>query len=299
MLNRTILGVLMISITFPAWADVTGFTSRSEFEASIKPGYLFENFDNLAYGGLFAPSMRLEQQGFVATITASEDNLYSGSGNMSTNMHDAAIVITFSGEAVTAVGARFFPSDIHGYCRDGKMVITLDNGEPPIELEISDCTEFFGFTTDGSAISEISIQADKSRYPDNWPNIDDLYIGSRSEDAPHVLPVVIDIKPGDFPNVINPNSKGVIPVAILTTDSFDASSVNFATVTFGATGVEAPALKATMADLNMDGRPDMVMHFRTDKLGIKCGDTLLKLMGLTQKGEPLSGTDSIRTVSCK
>jgi hypothetical protein len=114
-----------------------------------------------------------------------------------------------------------------------------------------------------------------------------------------VLPVAIDIKPGDFPNVINPNSKGVIPVAILTTDSLDASSVNFATVTFGATGVEAPALKATMADLNMDGRPDMVLHFRTDKAGIKCGDTLLKLMGLTQKGKPLSGTDSIRTVSCK
>jgi hypothetical protein len=299
MLTRTIFGALMVSITCPAWADITGFTSKSEFEAAIKPGYLFENFDNLAYGGLWAPSMRLEQQGFVATITASRDDLFSGSGNMSTNVSDAAIVITFSGEAVTAVGARFFPTDINGFCRDGKMVITLDNGEPPIELETSDCTEFFGFTTEGSAIAEIRIQADRSEHPDNWPTVDDLYIGRRSEDAPHVLTVAVDIKPGDFPNVINPKSKGVIPVAILTTDSFDASTVNSATVTFGATGGEAPALKATMAELNMDGRPDMVLYFRTEQVGIRCGDTLLKLMGLTQKGEPLSGTDSIRTVSCK
>jgi hypothetical protein len=38
--------------------------------------------------------------------------------------------------------------------------------------------------------------------------------------------VPIDIKPGSFPNSINPQSKGVIPVAILTTDTFDATTVD-------------------------------------------------------------------------
>ncbi len=306
MLTRTIIGALMIAISSPAWAGITVFTSKAEFQAAIQPGYLFDNFDNLTYGSLFAPSMQLEQQGFVATITASYDKLYSGLGNISTNYGDAAIVIAFSGEPVTAVGGLFFPTDIDGTCSAGKMIITLDNGEPPIELERLDCTEFWGITTDGSAIAEISIMADRVNPTsngilnvDNWPNVDDLYIGRRSEDAPTVLTVVIDIKPGDFPNVVNPYSKGVIPVAILTTDSFDASTVNSAAVTFGATGEEALALKATVADLNWDGRPDMLLHFRTEQLGIRCGDTLLKLNGLTQKQEAFTGTDSIRTVPCK
>jgi len=38
-----------------------------------------------------------------------------------------------------------------------------------------------------------------------------------------ILTVAIDIKPGSDPNAINPNSKGVIPVAILTTPEFDAT----------------------------------------------------------------------------
>jgi hypothetical protein len=39
-----------------------------------------------------------------------------------------------------------------------------------------------------------------------------------------VVPVAIDIKPGTFPNSINPRSKGVIPVAILTADTFNATA---------------------------------------------------------------------------
>ena len=44
--------------------------------------------------------------------------------------------------------------------------------------------------------------------------------------------ISIDIKPGSFPDSINPRSKGVIPVAILTTDTFDATTVDSATVRF-------------------------------------------------------------------
>jgi len=51
--------------------------------------------------------------------------------------------------------------------------------------------------------------------------------------TPTVLPVEIDIKPGSYPNSINPNSNGVIPVAILTTPSFDATTVDPLSVKFG------------------------------------------------------------------
>jgi hypothetical protein len=48
-----------------------------------------------------------------------------------------------------------------------------------------------------------------------------------------ILPVALDTKPRSFPNAINPNSNGVIPVAILTTDAFDATTVDPLSVEFG------------------------------------------------------------------
>jgi hypothetical protein len=51
---------------------------------------------------------------------------------------------------------------------------------------------------------------------------------------------VIDIKPGSNVNPINVKNRGVIPVAILTTSSFDATTVDGSTVTFGPNGT-APA----------------------------------------------------------
>jgi hypothetical protein len=44
--------------------------------------------------------------------------------------------------------------------------------------------------------------------------------------GPDVIDVVTDIKPGDDPNDINLESKGNIPVAILTTEEFDAQLVD-------------------------------------------------------------------------
>ena len=52
------------------------------------------------------------------------------------------------------------------------------------------------------------------------------------------VPLLIDIKPGSDPNAINPRSKGFISVAILTTEGFDAQSVDPSTIAFGPDGAE-------------------------------------------------------------
>jgi len=109
--------------------------------------------------------------------------------------------------------------------------------------------------------------------------------------------VQIDIKPGSFPNAINPNSRGVIPVAILTTDSFDASTVDASTVRFGPD--EAPAVKSAMDDVDNDGDLDMILFFRTQQTGIACGQTSATLTGQTLTSIPIEGSDSIKTVACK
>lgn len=111
--------------------------------------------------------------------------------------------------------------------------------------------------------------------------------------------VTIDIKPGSFPNSINPKSKEKIPVAILTTDSFDATTVDPTTVLFGATGTETAPVQSALEDVDGDGDTDMILHFNIQGTGIACGDTSASLTGETFGGQMIKGSDSINTVGCK
>lgn len=110
--------------------------------------------------------------------------------------------------------------------------------------------------------------------------------------------VAIDIRPGNDPNAINPKSKGVIPVAILTTDAFDATTVDPTTVHFGAAGTEAAMVHSALEDVDGDGDADMILHFKTQHTGILCGDTSASLTGETLTRQAIGGSDSIKTVGC-
>jgi hypothetical protein len=114
-----------------------------------------------------------------------------------------------------------------------------------------------------------------------------------------VQSVAIDIKPGSYPNSINPRSQGVIPVAILTTDTFDALQVDAESVKFGLDLATERHGQAHVEDVDGDGDQDLVLHFKTQEAGIVCGDTEASLTGETFDGQSIMGTDSIKTVGCK
>jgi sugar lactone lactonase YvrE len=114
-----------------------------------------------------------------------------------------------------------------------------------------------------------------------------------------VLTVAIDIIPGSFPNSINPRGEGKIPVAILTTDGFDATTVDPTTVLFGRTGTEAAPVHSALEDVDGDRDTDMILHFKTQETGIQCGDTSGSLTGKTFGGQMIEGSDSMKTVGCK
>jgi Tol biopolymer transport system component len=130
-----------------------------------------------------------------------------------------------------------------------------------------------------------------------------LTFSSGSDGAPDWQPiaveVAVDIKLGGFPNSINPRSKGVIPVAILTTESFDATAVDPTTVLFGPTGTEAAPVHFALEDVDADVDTDMILHFNTQATGIQCGDTAATLTGETFAGRMIEGSDSIKTAGCK
>jgi hypothetical protein len=113
------------------------------------------------------------------------------------------------------------------------------------------------------------------------------------------LEVAIDIRPETDPNTINLKSKGVIPVAILTTATLDAATVDPTTVLFGPTGTEAAPVHSALEDVNGDGATDMILHFNTQATGLTCGVTDASLTGETVSGQGIAGSDSVDTAGCK
>jgi N-acetylneuraminic acid mutarotase len=119
--------------------------------------------------------------------------------------------------------------------------------------------------------------------------------------------VSVDIKPGAFPNIINVKS-GNVAVAILSSPSFNAADVVPTTVTLGdGTPPDAPEIlkkdgspKASLEDVNGDGRLDMVLHFSVDELlangDLALATTELLINGRTTGGTPITGKDSVRPV---
>jgi hypothetical protein len=116
--------------------------------------------------------------------------------------------------------------------------------------------------------------------------------------VPLDIVVSLDIKPGSDTNPVNPVAKQTIPVAVLTTQDFDASQLDLSTITFGPNAALESHERAHIEDVDLDGLMDMVLHFNTQDTGIACGDTEATLTGETYDGRAISGTDSIVTVNC-
>ena len=125
---------------------------------------------------------------------------------------------------------------------------------------------------------------------------------------PPIVFVEIDIKPGSFPNSVNFKSKGVLPVAILTTDTFDATTVDPGTVIFDIfeiNGSTSP-IRCAIEDVDGDGDLDLVCHFSIPDIDKKCQGIVDgrvvhatgQILAETFDGLPIQGQDSIRWVQC-
>jgi hypothetical protein len=116
------------------------------------------------------------------------------------------------------------------------------------------------------------------------------------------IDVDIDIKPGSDPNPINQGSNGLVPVAILSSDVFDATqvdpiSVSLAGATVAVRGKGQPL--AHVEDVDGDGLLDLVVQVETtgfDDLGT---GGIVELTGKNLSGEDIIGYDDLVIVPPK
>ena len=110
-----------------------------------------------------------------------------------------------------------------------------------------------------------------------------------AEAAAPVATITIDVL-----STVNVKAKGVIPVAILTTPTFDATTVDVSAVRFGPGNASETHGVGHPSDVDGDGDVDLVLHFRTQDAAIPCGATTATLTGTG-----ITGTDTVRLTGCK
>jgi hypothetical protein len=185
-----------------------------------------------------------------------------------------------------------FPSGLGGFCNPNASAQTSRQLDFPCTTHPHGCDHF----RDGMSGGEFIVQSGLVGGPPVSVSLSSVTITIYGEAA---LTVSIDIKPGSSDNSINPTSRGLIPVAILTTATFNATSVDPSSVRFGPSGAAKADKRVRFTDVDRDGDRDLLLHFRTPASGIKCGDGFASVTGATSSGEMFEGSDAIRTVGCK
>lgn len=154
---------------------------------------------------------------------------------------------------------------------------------------------------DEAAMEALASSPDDAFTNENVDELVEVFLDIAEAICP--TPVDIDIKPASDPNSINPNNKGNIPVAVFTSDAFDATTIDPETVRFGSLslitsgqGAELAHTDGHLEDVDGDGRPDFVGHFPTQDTGFTSADEEGWIIGETTAGESFAGRDDVRIV---
>lgn len=111
--------------------------------------------------------------------------------------------------------------------------------------------------------------------------------------------VDIDIKPGSDTNCLNMSGHGVVPVAILGSDSLDIANIDQLSLAFGGLDVRIRGKKGALCSgeySNGDAYLDLVCKFEDDAGAWSPGSEDATLTGTLLDGSEFEGTDTICVV---
>jgi len=165
----------------------------------------------------------------------------------------------------------------------GSVQVIVIVGEVEMEVEVNGETAIVSVPADYVLTYE-PVTATFSAPETNPDTVIVIVGGAEVPVAPGktVVNVEIDIKPGSDPNCFNKNGHGVIPVAILGSDTFDVPYINQDSLSFGGLAVRVKGnnrRSCGLEDTNADGFDDLVCHFDDDASTWIAGGSTATLTG--------------------
>jgi hypothetical protein len=228
-------------------------------------------------------------------------NIYAGEVDGYISVGEGATSVTVYGKSFSVGGSNF--SNAGNY----DVFITPFDQSPPEGSGVLR-GPLTGFYEDDSEVNlniECFWEIDASS-PTGFNNETITLVVSGSGNGPEEIQ--IDIKPGSYPNSINLGSNGVVPVAILSSTDFDATTIPADTVFLAGAGVavrgKGNKLMAHEEDVNEDGLIDLVVQVETENLDpgtIQDGTACLKVHESSDRESPVlyEGWDEITIVPPK
>jgi len=259
--------------------------------------------------GMFAPAVSYAVGGMPRSVAVGDFNQDGRTDLVTANTPAVTVLLghgdgTFAAAVSYAAGIWPYSVALGDFNQDGRADLVTAN-------QVSDDVTVLLGHGDGTFATAVSYAAGNAPFSVAVGDFDqdrraDLVSANRVSGDVSVLinqggplPISLDIKPDGFPNSVNPYARGVIPVAILGSDTLDVSGIDVTTLVFGPGGAPIAHLNGHLQDVNYDGIMDLVTHYRTQDTGIVCGDESATLTGETLDGHPFEGTDSIQTVGCR
>ncbi|MFW9795180.1 MAG: nucleoside hydrolase, partial [Candidatus Thorarchaeota archaeon] len=167
----------------------------------------------------------------------------------------------------------YFWDDLAAVSLTNPEVVTFEPHCIEIVLDVENHEGQTNSTNAGPPNALVAMSADASLF-------EYLIIGYINDELPSTI-AYIDIKPGSWPNPVNLENHGVIPVAICGTDEFDVTKIDTLTLTmslrrsfavispirFSYEDVATPYTGDSWGghDLESDGYLDLVLHFDTQE----------------------------------
>lgn len=158
-----------------AFATTVTYTSSAAFLGNVASGSYTETF-----GGLSNPSSGVFSSGSFSFTASASNGLYVSGDFLGTNQPDEALTISFTGAAVTAVGANFFATDFSDTFQPVAMTLTLSDGTVETFTPTTVAGSYRGFTSTAAITSVVITSAGTSLYP----GIDNLTIGTATNPVP-------------------------------------------------------------------------------------------------------------------
>ena len=219
---------------------------------------------------------------YYVTSAVAEDHIWDGEWHFIAATYDgSSILLYLDGEQIgSATGTGAIEYDIP--LRDFSIGNYL--GCPSLDFRFS------GDLDEVEVFNRVLSQSE----------IQDLYVADSAGKCQRQ--VSIDIKPGSDPNSINLKSAGVIPLAILSDENFDATMVDPLTVDLNGAGVKLVGKNdekplCHFDDVNADGMLDLKCQVYTVDYIVELGQTVAIVKARTLDGEWIHGSDTATIVA--